>query len=92
VQAVIGDHGQKLEGPLVKKGALGKYIVYKTRYEVGGAVSKEKDTASKQEYKKQLREQMEKFCHELCVTKQVQTGNLTNFDWDGCYNNCIRKN
>jgi hypothetical protein len=34
VQSVIGSHGEELQGPLVRKGMLGKQVFYSTLFEV----------------------------------------------------------
>jgi len=53
VQSQIGDHGEKLQGPLVKKGALGKYAEYRSTFKVAGEESAEKDKMARQQDKKE---------------------------------------
>jgi hypothetical protein len=89
VQAIIGSHGEKLQGSLVKKGALGKFVKYCSTFKIGGTVSNEKDEMSRQQDKKDRHEWWLKSCKDICVTAQVQSGDTTNFDWDHCYNKCL---
>lgn len=89
VQSVIGDHGQKLQGSLVKKGALGKFAEYRTSFKVAGAESVIKDKMARQQDKKDRHEWWIKSCKDICTTAQVQSGDITDFDWERCYNKCL---
>jgi hypothetical protein len=89
VQSLIGDHGQKLQGSLVKKGALGKFAEYRSTFIVAGAESAEKDKIARQQDKKDRHEWWIKNCKDICTAAQVQSGNITNFDWERCNNKCL---
>jgi len=93
VQSIIGGHGEKLNGPLVKMGAIGKLVEYTTIFKIAGVVSSEKDKQARQQDKKDKHEWWLKNCKDICIASQVQygqrTGNMYNFDWDRCYNKCL---
>ncbi|HET6418652.1 MAG TPA: hypothetical protein VFG19_00755 [Geobacteraceae bacterium] len=89
VQSVIGDHGQELQGSLVKRGALGKFAEYHSTFKVAGAVSAIKDKMARQQDMKDRHEWWIKNCKDICTASQVQSGDITNFDWERCYNKCL---
>lgn len=74
VKAIIGEHGERLQGNLVKKSALGKYAVYRTTFKIGGTVSAEKDKVARQQDKRDVEEWKNKNCKDICITLQVQSG------------------
>ncbi|NVN91923.1 MAG: hypothetical protein HXX11_15155 [Desulfuromonadales bacterium] len=93
VQTIIGEHGEKMLGSLVKKGALGKIVEYRTVFKIAGAVSVDKDKQARQHDIKDKHEWWLKNCKDICNTSQIQygqkTGNMYDFDWDRCYNKCL---
>jgi len=56
VQSQIGSHGEKLQGPLVKKEDLGNRAEYHSTFKVAGAESAEKDKMARQQYEKERQE------------------------------------
>lgn len=65
VQAVIGKRGENLSGKLVEDGLVGIVVSYKTSFIVEGAVSKEKDAASRKEANTMLRRWAEQSCQSI---------------------------
>lgn len=92
VQVVIGQDGNKLEGPLSKKSEFGGRVVeYKTTFQIGGGTtSPKKDEATRQQAKKDTHEWWIQSCKDNCnITRGYAAKHGEPFDWDQCYTKCL---
>lgn len=65
VRKVIGMDGEKLSGPLVKSGALGKVVRYVTTFSAGRASSAEADRAARAREQTDRDRWVDQSCHDI---------------------------
>ena len=89
---VIGNDGEKLEGPLVKKASFGgKLVKYKTTFKIGsGKSSSQNDQAARKQDAKNTHEWWLKSCKDTCaLTEAVANKRGEAFNMDRCYYKCV---
>ena len=89
---IIGNDGENMQGPLVKKSKYGgKIVEYATTFKVGaGKPSAEKDSAARTQSDKDMHEWWLNNCKSNCNFVQSnarQRGD--SYDWDRCYYKCV---
>ncbi len=88
---LIGNRGEKLEGPLSKKEALGRLVKYKTSFKIDGVVSIANDKEAKKKDKAATEEWKRKSCADICSLSQINSGiSVLKFDFDGCMAKCLK--
>lgn len=91
VQAVFGDKGSNLKGPLTSASSFGDdtVISYSTQVELGGNADTGLDAAARDKAKKNLDQWLLDSCDDNCRTlKGVAVTQGKPFDQDACYQRC----
>jgi hypothetical protein len=65
VRAVIGTNGEKMSGPLVKPGVVGKVVRYATSFNAGGASNAQADQAARAQQQSDRDRWVEESCHDI---------------------------
>jgi len=92
--SVIGERGEKLEGPLVYQAPIGgKSIIYKTTFKIGGGkASSEKDKAAREQEAEDKHSWWLNSCNSTCSTTQtLAIKEHKTFDMDRCYAQCVAR-
>jgi hypothetical protein len=83
VQTVIGGHGEKLQGSLVKSGSLGKFVRFRSIFRIGSKVSDGKYKMAIQKDKKYRYDCLFENCNDNDVIDQDQSGDIIRSVFDG---------
>lgn len=98
VRSILGDHGEKLTGPLVKHEKLGNYLRYVSTFQVGASSDSKADKAARE----QERKDKEKWIRDSCKwifdssEKLRREGKLTGKDLtpeerQAKFDNCVKE-
>lgn len=91
VQALFGDNGSNLKGPLAGPSPIGGTVVdYSTQVAIGGSADAALDTAARDKAKQDLHQWFIDACDDRCrIVKGVAVKQGKHFDQDACYQQCL---